>query len=105
MKEVELQRHVLEFLKLSRVFAWRNNTRTVWVGGRPIKFGYEGSGDILGILPGSGRFLSIELKTPKGTTKKSRAILQESFRKQVNKAGGLAIVARSVEDVVEALKK
>jgi hypothetical protein len=88
--------------ELRRIFAWRNNTRTVFVAGRPIKFGILGGGDILGLLPG-GRFLSIEVKAPKATTAKKRAKQQEAFRTAINDQGGLAIVARSVEDVMAAL--
>ena len=104
MKETDIQRQILDFLKFCKVFAWRNNTRTVWVAGRPIKYGIIGGGDIIGVLPG-GRFLSIEVKSPKGQTAKKRAEAQEKFRDAINGAGGLAIVARSVEEVAEELKK
>ena len=100
MKETDIQRQILDFLKFCKVFAWRNNTRTVWVAGRPIKFGIVGAGDIIGVLPG-GRFLSIEVKRPKGKA----APAQEQFRDAINAAGGLAIIARSVEDVAEEIKK
>ena len=102
MNESAIQTQILGYLRLARIFAWRNNTRTVFVAGRPLKFGIEGGGDIIGILPG-GRFLSIEVKRPGGTTAKKRAEKQREFLDTINKSGGLAITARSVEEVMEAL--
>ena len=102
MKEADIQRQILDYLRVQHIFAWRNNTRTVFVAGRPLKFGIPGGGDIIGILPG-GRFLSVEVKTPTGTTQKKRAEAQWQFRRAINESGGLAIVARSVEEVIEAL--
>ncbi len=102
MKEADIQRQILDYLRACRIFAWRNNTRTVFVAGRPLKFGIIGGGDIIGILPG-GRFLSIEVKTPKGTTAKKRAEAQGQFKVAINECGGVAITAHSVEEVMEAL--
>ena len=102
MNESAIQAQILGYLRLKRIFAWRNNTRTVFVGGRPLKFGVEGGGDIIGVLPG-GRFLSIEVKRPGGSTTKKRAEKQREFLNTVNESGGLAITARSVEEVMEAL--
>lgn len=103
MKESDIQRQIIDYLRHRKVFAWRNNTRTVFISGRPLKFGIIGGGDIIGILPG-GRFLSVEVKAPGSTTKKSRAEAQGQFKAAINESGGVAITARSVEDVMRALE-
>lgn len=87
----ELNQLIDDYLDSRHIFHWRNNT-----GRRGyVQFGKIGSGDFLGVLPG-GRFLSIETKRKdeKETPK------QIEFREDVNFNGGLAFVARSVEDVV-----
>ena len=71
-----------------------------------IRYGLlPGSGDLIGwqtvtITPEMvgqrfARFLSVEVKAPKGRLTPE----QETWRAAVLKAGGIAIVARSVEDV------
>jgi len=62
--------------------------------GQPVK----GISDIIGVL-NDGRFLAIEVKRPRGKPTKA----QQFFIDQVNEAGGLAFVARSLEDVQNEL--
>jgi len=78
------------------VFAWRQNTG---VSRRHIRFGRNGAADITGILRG-GRRLEIETKTATG--KQSDA--QVEFQAEIERMGGLYILARSVEDVATALE-
>jgi hypothetical protein len=59
--------------------------------------------DIIGILPG-GRCLGIEVKRLKSKTQPKRAQEQEEFREKINRAGGLAFIARSVDEVHERLE-
>lgn len=83
------------------VIAWRNNTGAYSPRpGQWIRFGHEGSGDIIGLIAPSGRFLSIECKRPKGAR---LSAAQERHRDQVLAAGGIYILARSVDDVERAL--
>ncbi len=59
----------------------------------------KGVSDILGIF--NGKFLAIEVKSKKG-----RASLEQiSFLSDVNKAGGLGFIAKSIEDVEQKLKE
>lgn len=91
----------LEFLAVRGVFAWRNNSgATKTEGGRFVRFGLRGSSDILGILPG-GRFLAVECKAPKGRTTPD----QEAFLTDIRRRGGVAMVARSVDDLAAGLKE
>lgn len=60
----------------------------------------KGVSDIIGCLP-NGRFLAIEVKAPMGSVSDE----QMEFIFDVRKNGGIAFVARSVEDVVKQLKE
>ena len=89
-KESEITKEIRRYLDLKRIFHWKN-----WQG--PMS-GVNGVSDIIGILPG-GRFLAIEVKTDRGKATPK----QERFIEEINHGGGLAFVARSVEDVMKKL--
>lgn len=80
---------------------WRMNTgalpdpRT----GRIIRFGIPGLADILGMLRPSGRFLAIEVKSATGR----QSTQQQAFQRMVESCGGLYVLARSVDDAVQAV--
>ena len=79
---------------------WRNNTGALLDrNGKLVKFGLQGSADIIGMMKPSGRFLAIEVKTPNGIQTAS----QKRFQRMVEEMGGLYILARSPEDVFKAL--
>jgi len=59
---------------------------------------YKGIADIIGIY--KKRFLAIEVKSPNGKLSK----YQEIFLSQVRNNGGIAIVAYSIDDVIDGLK-
>lgn len=58
----------------------------------------KGVADILGCLP-DGRFLAIEVKTPKGRLTPE----QRLFLGQIQASGGVSFVARSIDDVIRGL--
>lgn len=60
--------------------------------------GLKGVSDILGVLP-DGRFLAVECKGPKGKPSPE----QVEFIENVRKMGGVAFVARSLQDVKNGL--
>jgi ABC-type phosphonate transport system ATPase subunit len=76
----------------------RINTGMFQVEGRFIKAGFRGCSDILGMLKG-GRLLAVECKSGKGKETTDQA----AFGARVAADGGLYIVARSVDDVMEGL--
>ena len=59
----------------------------------------KGVADIIGCY--KGRFLAIEIKTDKGVVSDH----QKNFLDRVTKAGGLALVARSIDDVINFLER
>lgn len=66
---------------------------------RFIRYGFPGLSDIIGQLR-DGRFLAIEIKVKRDKLSPEQA----AFLDQVNAAGGIAFVARSIEDARENLE-
>ncbi len=97
---------ILVYLKLLGALAWRNNTGafkgqyTDKAGnsrGRYVRYGCPGSGDVLALL--NSVFYSIEVKTGKDRLRPS----QSEFMENVNRNGGVAFVAHSLDDVMERI--
>lgn len=85
-----MQRACIEVLKRRK--CWYTNTRT---GG----YGRNGVPDLIGCY--RGVFFAIEVKRPMTSSKPSRA--QERELLAVQKAGGIATIARSKQDVIDML--
>ncbi len=97
LSEADIQHLIIAWLQTKRFFVWRQNTVGVYdaaKGRYRASNSKKGVCDILGVLP-DGRFLAIEVKSAKGKTSQD----QDAFIAQVNKSGGLAFVARSLDDV------
>tara|TARA_R110002051_G_scaffold178040_1_gene247849 strand:+ start:7308 stop:7646 length:339 start_codon:yes stop_codon:yes gene_type:complete len=102
IKEADVQRQILVWLEYQRKdvpMFWRNNTGAIRLDKRFIRFGAVGSSDILGVMS-DGRFLAIEVKSAKGKLTKHQKVFLDGIRD----AGGVAFVARSIEDVAMGLK-
>jgi hypothetical protein len=104
-KEREIQAAILDFLRtVPGIVAWRQNTGGAMLKGaggvlRPVRFGFPGLSDIIGWREPGARFLAIEVKKPgEYPSPEQRAFLQ-----MVHRANGVAIVAHSVQDVIDAL--
>lgn len=79
--------------------AWINNTGVLRdKTDRPVRFGLPGSSDIIAII--QGRFVGIEAKVGADRQRKN----QSNFAQAVRRAGGVYILARSVDDVRNTLK-
>ncbi|MCF7989012.1 MAG: hypothetical protein K9M02_01070 [Thiohalocapsa sp.] len=107
--EQAIQAGVLAYLGMDRRVAWahRFNTGATRIDGRNaagkpvhrfVRFAFPGCSDILGQLR-SGHFLALEVKRP--STKPTPE--QAAFLERVRSNGGLACVARSVDDVERAI--
>ena len=94
-----LVREACEWLAINRYFAWPNQTGATKIGGRFIRYGKPGSGDIIAVLPG-GKHSEFEAKTGMGTQRKS----QKAHQKMVEAQGGLYLVFRSVDDLAAQLR-
>lgn len=99
VNEKDLQKEILDYLqKVLGIFCWRNNTGAFYKNNHFYRFGKPGASDIIGILP-DGKFLAIEVKRPHGKLKPD----QRMFLDEIGCNGGVAIVARSLDDVVSGL--
>lgn len=65
---------------------------------RYMRFGIKGAADITGMLRG-GRRLEVECKADRGAVRDD----QDVFLQAVSGGGGLGVVVRSVDELVEAL--
>jgi hypothetical protein len=105
---------------MPETLVWRNNSGQAWQGrrvegtpgklvriehgmvilreARPVKFGLEGSADIIGAS--RGRPLAVENKTETGRQRTAQVMFERAWVK----AGGLYILARSAEAAVEQVE-
>lgn len=101
--EAIIENQILEWLELNKIIAWKNHSVAIF---DPVKKSFRklskwvrpGVSDILGILS-DGRFLAIEVKSKTGKT----SGVQSDFLSDITSSGGVAFVARSVEDVESRL--
>jgi hypothetical protein len=101
--EKRIQDDILNFLNTMGIFAWHARNGATYDPRKGIyrrNTSVKGIADIIGILHG-GRFLAIEVKTPKGKVSPH----QHDFLLEINYRGGLGIVARSLDDVINALNE
>lgn len=92
--ENAIQRKILEYLQIRGVPCWRVNV----VGVRGRRAANCGMGDIHAVGRG-GQCIWIECKTATGVVSE----VQRTFMAAVNKAGGRAVVCRSIADVIDQL--
>ena len=103
--EKYVEKMIFGYLKSKGVFCWKNDSVGIF---NPVKKIYmkstnpnriNGTSDILGCLP-DGRFLAIEVKSSAGTVSDE----QTKFIDRVNLLGGMAFIARTVQDVKDYLE-
>lgn len=100
--ERQIQNAILDWLALNNIFAWEVKTTGTFdaTSGRFRRTSQRymrGVADILGIY--EGKPLAIEVKSAKGVLSE----FQKVFLKRFQDNGGIAILARSVQDVEKAL--
>jgi hypothetical protein len=79
--------------------AWSNNTGVLRDrDNRPVRYGLPGSSDILACI--SGRFVGVEVKVGRDKQRQNQA----DFATAVRQAGGIYVLARSVDDVRNTLR-
>ena len=112
MKETDIQKACLEYLKLRGIFVWRNNTTGIFDSktGQWRFHGMRGVADILGVLPQTvnvdgqsvtfGNLLAVEVKRPGNGHVSDH---QQQFLDEVNKRGGVGFVVTSVSELESKL--
>jgi len=100
--ETDLVRACLEALQVCGIVAWRNNTQGVYDPSRQVfrSFtGRKGVADILGVIPPAGTLLAVETKSKTGRLRPE----QRQFLEEVATAGGVALMVRSVGELLDEL--
>ncbi len=104
MSEKEIENQILHFLSLQKdVYAFKIQKTGIFDPTKKIfrrpnnKFHIKGISDIIGIA--YGKMIAIEVKSKKGRPSPE----QTAFIERIQSYGGIAFIARSVEDVVSVL--
>lgn len=100
MLERDIQRQILDYLTLKRVFHYRENTGAVAAESngkkRFFRFGRPGCPDIVCIV--KGQYIGIEVKAPKGV----QSVVQRQFQTDLEMAGGKYLLVHSLEELMAA---
>jgi hypothetical protein len=97
LKEKEIQKQILEYLQLKRIFHFRNNVGAGSMGGRFVRFGIPGAPDIFVLK--NGKLYGLEVKRPG----KKQSPLQKEFGDKMIAAGGQYEVVFNLDRVMEIL--
>lgn len=101
LSEKSIQKEILDWLESTPLLHWRQNAGSLWLGGKFVRLGPAGLPDIIVIVPPSGRFLGLEVKSKTGKLRPA----QEEFRDKLESAGGIYTVVRSLTDAYKAVEK
>jgi hypothetical protein len=93
LKEKDVVWSVLEYLRVKRIFCWRNNTGGFTRGSHFYKFGDVGSPDVFAVK--DGRIYGIECKVEGNEATEA----QREWGKGFEEAGGVYAVAYGIKDV------
>ncbi len=111
--ETDLVKQLLVELSARGWLVWRNNSgalyatipagklgvRPVYFRGRLVKFGQEGTPDVIGFCRSCGAFLGIEAKSKRGT----RRAMQKVFAAQAELAGVVYACVKTVDQAERAV--
>ncbi len=99
--ESSVQSAIIAYLAFRPDFFWfRVNTGATKFGKDFVRFGTRGAADLLGLLAPAGRLVGIECKREIGGELSAH---QEAWGANVVAHGGIYIVARDVQDVIDGL--
>ena len=102
ISEKQIQAIILDYLRLRKVFCWRQSSGAFKTeAGGFYHIGVVGAPDIFAVKKTAlgnlmcGQVYGIEVKSEKGVLSDN----QKNFQLDFEKAGGIYIIARSIEDV------
>lgn len=97
--EKDTQTACIQLLTANRIFFYRQNSGALKdKTGRTVYFGTPGAPDILAVI--RGIYVGIEVKDVKGKLNAN----QEAFKAQLEKAGGIYLTIRNIDELVAFLK-
>lgn len=103
--EKQIENSILNYLRANGIFCWKAQSVGLFDPTKKIyrrsnnKHHIKGVSDILGIMP-NGRFLAVEVKSEKGRATPE----QLQFIENIKESGGIALLARSIDDLKNKLK-
>lgn len=97
--EKDIQRRILDWLETTNLVHWRQNSGWAFMGTRMVRLGPEGLPDVIVIVPPTGQFLGLEVKSARGKLRPS----QIEFAKKVTNAGAVYRIVRSLEQAQNAV--
>ena len=97
VKEKEIQKQILDWLRLTKRFCWKNNTVGIYIQktGHYIPNQSAGAPDIFVVI--CGQLIGIEVKSAIGKQSPD----QVRWQGNLEAAGGIYVLARSLDDVME----
>lgn len=99
MTHTALLNECLLLLSARGILAWKNATGALRDGrDQLVRYGCSGSHDILGVMPG-GRAIGVEIKVGRDQVRPNQRAFHAAFAQR----GGLSVVAKSVEELEQAL--
>mgnify|MGYP001602956253 CR=1 FL=1 len=100
--EQHIQKAILDYLKVKKFVVFKHRNVGIFKKSTnqyiPLSAGEIGISDIIGCSP-EGRFVAIEVKKAGG----SATVAQNDFLKRIEANGGIAILAYSIDDVMNVL--
>jgi len=102
-RESDIGRDIMQYLRLRHIPAIQTHGLHYLPGGgvRIVRPHRKGAPDIIGCMPKTGRMFQVEVKGPDGIVSAD----QEQVMREFRQAGALVFVARSVQDVADAIEK
>lgn len=98
MRSGDVQRAILDYLALKRIFHYRNNSGGFRDAANHFyRFGAVGSPDIVCVV--NGQYVGIEVKAPDGRQSEH----QKEFQRKLEAVGGWYILAFAIDDVITRL--
>ncbi len=97
--EKVIQYQILRWLENTDLLHWRANSGVVFVHGRRISLGPDGISDVVIVVPPTGRFLGLEIKSAKGCLRP----VQRAFQGRVEAMGAHYRVVRSLKEAQDAV--
>lgn len=99
MKEKDIQRQITDYLILQKIFFYRNNTGGFSrEDGHFYRFGVVGSPDLVLVI--KGKYIGVEVKTKIGRQSPAQLV----FQKALEASGGIYLLVRSLDELIEKLK-
>lgn len=95
-KESDIQSTILSYLRMKNVFCYKSNNVGIFnkKTGSYIPSAVKGLPDIICVI--EGKYVGIEVKSKSG----KQSDTQKDFQRELIKAGGMYLLAKSVEDVM-----